>query len=242
MERPERKFVGGLRNLDPKNMLEREASNYQAGELFGLNHDFMNQPLVLSNRIEFYKHGIGEKADNLNLLIDGALKMKTYEDWILQNGITPEKNSAAFADDIQPYIKAVDEIVVEMKRIATELQQELQHDAAADPERFFEALNLRISQLDDIIRSDIGRKVEKFSYEKELTTRPADLEYSKKPALTEAEATERMLARKERAAEILNEGPQSGSFSRIDTDGNVLPVGWEPSDEDRQKLNESSDR
>ena len=126
MQGPERKFVGGIKNIDPKNAYERQKSNYQNGEVFGLNHDFANQSGYFYNAMELYNYTKDEKTKRkvLNDLMNYTQKLETYTERIKQNGVTPEKDPAVFASDVAPYIESIDEIVGEMKQIGGAMRGE----------------------------------------------------------------------------------------------------------------------
>ena len=242
MQGPERKFVGGIKNIDLKNAYEREKSNYQDGEVFGLNHDFGNQSGYFYNAIELYNYVQDEKTKKeiLGELLDYTKKLKTYTEWIKQNGVTPEKDPAVFASDIAPYIESLDEIVLEMKQIGAEMRTE--YDESGKSKKFDELLLLllnRSSTMGDILKPSIENHVGMYAEEHDLTTRPAIKKWRKQDILADDIAAAKIKEKLDYGRSLLEKGPLEGSSSYIRKDGNVLPVDWEPTEQEEQKLKDS---
>ncbi len=245
MQGPERKFVGGIKNINPKNAYEREKSNYQHGEVYGLNHDFGNQSGYFYNAIELYKYVQDEKTKKeiLGELLDYTQKLETYTERIKQNGITPEKDPAVFASDVAPYIESIDEIVGEMKKIGAEMRAEYGENGKT--KKFDELLLLlldRSNTMSDILKPSIERHVGIYAEEHDLTTTPSIKKWRKQDIFADDVAAGKIKKKLDYGRFLLEKGPLEGGFSYIRKDGDVLPVDWEPTEQEEQKLKESGEK
>lgn len=238
---PERKFVGGIKKVTPENIYEREKAGYQMTEIFGLNENFLNRMLVLQVLIEDYKEAAAnKKRPALRNLVDYVGKLEPYEEY-LKPAIPPETHPAVFADDVKPYIQAIDEIVIGIKELGQAIDAELQRKRAHSRLKpMLLALESAALTVDRIIHSKTNRLTTEFTFKNDLLTEPIDRKFLyKQDSLPESEALEKIRMRLGYAKSLLEKGPLEGGFSHMLKDKNVVPIDWEPTAEDEKRLGES---
>ncbi|MDO8522021.1 MAG: hypothetical protein Q7S08_01900 [bacterium] len=243
MEEQKREFVGGIDKVTPENIYKREQANspsYQSHDIFGLNGDYINQLSGPYGFIELYKSVPREKKEKfLNMALDSVSKMKTYDKHYKKDKTLWNENSpAVFAEDVLPYIQAIDEMVLDMKATALEIKNIPHQDGITrETNRLVDILFERAEMIIEIIRSETDKYVRKYSSDNDLQTDIFTLSQVEKK-YSKPEALELIQKRIEYAKKLLKTGPLPGSFSYLRKDGNVTPVDWEPTDEKRKKLAE----
>jgi len=237
MQSPERKFVGGIKKVTPRNIYERGKVDSQRTEIFGLNQDFINRTFALATElIPDYKDNPTKKnLDRMLRYISGA---KTYTQYLRHRGATPKTEPALFAEDILPYNQALDEIILDIKKLGRQAEEESR--VSFDPSKLKPIVLLleeRASTVQKIIQSNLHRSVSTYSYKNKLSTDPMlrEVIYKKGP-LPESEAIEKITKRLLHGKKVLAGGPLKESFSQIMDNGDVLPVDWEPKDKDKENL------
>lgn len=245
MEEPKRKFVGGIENVNAKTVYEREHANIQGGNILGIDHDYFNKIGGLRNLINPYKSADNqEKKELLKGLLDAISRVPTYEEAERTGNVTPENSPAVFADDVKPYIQAIGEIVEAMKKLALQIKDNYEHGYSKEVDLGIRFLENYINMAAEVIYMEISEKVTADASEKGLHTSPLQRRYQKTLSGVDIQPSsisqdlEKITKRIQYAKELLEKGPLPGSFSFLRDDGNVTPVGWEPTDVERKQLEE----
>src|SRR3989338_6435155 len=240
MQSSERKFVGGIKKVTPRNIYEREKVDSQRTEIFGLNQDFINSTFVISTvLIPDYKDNPTKK--NLDKMLRYISSARTYTQYLRHRGATPKTEPALFAEDILPYNQALDEIILDIKKLGRQAEEESR--ISFDPSKLNPIILLleeRASPVKKIIQSSLHSAVSTYSYKNRLRTDPMLREViDRKEPLPEQEALEKITKRLIHGKKVLAWGPLKESFSQIMENGDVLPVDWEPKDQNKEDLKKS---
>jgi len=241
MEEQKREFVGGIENVTPENIYAREQAQLRANAIFGLNPDYSRQIQSAYKCLLAYPNASEEERTQIILTApDEFSRMPPYEEHSKTNLARQSVglHEATLTEDVAPYAQAVSELVEEMRGIAFEIKSAIRRDGITDEiNRPVALLGECVAMVNNIIQSQTSREAEEYSADNNLHTDPAMVAFDHKN-LSRQESLRLIKERLKFAKELLKTGPLPGSFSFLRDDGNVTPVDWEPTDEERKKLAE----
>lgn len=235
METPRRKFVESIQDVTPESIREREQAGYQAHEIYGLNADYLNKIAGFRDWYDLYKAMPEKKSELLEMELAYIAAIPGYREHF-KNTASPNE---ALLQDAIPFIDAIDELVSDIKNLGAAMKRTYeQNGITPEIDRQIAQVGEAASMIIDTIRSTVAMRTHKFSSVNNLQTDPMS-QVSLNKQYTQTEELEKIKQRLDYAKELLSAGPLPGSFSYLRNDGNVTPVDWKSTDEDKKKLEES---
>lgn len=246
-----RKFVGSIDDIKPRNVFARERAHDQHTDTGGLSSDYLNF-LPRSGAASLLGHYFSDVPEEnkkriLRHSIDAILNVPSYTEYAQGFPETPFKKSLT-AEDVRPYVEAVDEIVADMKILARGIEKNVAGEGIS------EKLNRPIKALieyGDLIARIVSPKTSAdarvHALKNNLSTDPVTLRTHDENLSDKREAIERIRARINAVKEILSSGTHladttsgfEGGFSYLRNDGNVTPVDWEPTPKEKKEIRKS---